>query len=1675
MPRSSSASRLGRAVASVIERLEGRQMLAGDAALVQSLPFTLEFNAPVSSFVVDKDGEGTGFTWVSVNKTNTEYQPALIDLDTSAGILKLTTTGSSANGGPNEGDNSLVNGVQTEFDATQGAFYITTRLIGPLSYISKPSQQGGIFFSPDQDNYVKVVAVSQPAGNFLQFVDESKSGSTWVHQLGSNSLVSIGSFATINTLDLYLTGDAGTGKLTAYYRINDGTLTKLSQELTLSGAAKSAIFTTTARAGLIAMTRNDLAPIQIPFDRFEIKPGSPLISSPVVMGFSPANASTNIATGALIVATVSQPNGAGVDASTLIGLNVKLYRTSDNAVVAANLTLGANNTIQLSPASALEAGTTYTFAITAGLKDSAGASVQAFSSSFTTAAAAVTAGPMLQVSAATIYFNDVTGGSASPTQKLTITNTGSAPLQLTSDGLQLIGTDASQFTLSGVPTLPATLAVGASLSLALAYNAPTGTAFGIHAASLQLTSNDVAQPIVNVALRGLATAGTGGALEPSLQRIFDLFQIPVNVGTADASSYLFPMPPAAGNDEVVMPKLVKAGAGPVTITPLVSFAVSSTPSVRVGTYSSGTGSSLSELFTTSSTDNQTVNPAAKGATTFDPGSAAFSIYASFPPFSNTDGSIRTVYSEDALNTWEPVAANRRKVRFYPMKNADGSVVPNTYLAAFEEYTSAYDQQDIVLVLRNVAAAPAGPEIGLENRDNGLTFSNRLVFSRIQNPNTTVPNVVHDTATLRVWNTGANALSINSISLSNTSAFSLGTNYSYPLSVAAQSYLDVPVKFVYSSVNSGSSIQNGTMTIGSNDSDEASVQISLSGLWQSHSEATPSGMPTEQSLKNMIAQFGYKTTILGTGQAIEGGGKVTSVGEEILSGYWTRSDISRPVVIKQLAAYHTQGNGAQVRWFSKGSSSTNLLFTNNGTDSQSILPHILNSSTAYAQGSFSTASVFGLKVDSESSDDSLNMQEQVGGGYGHHVRFWPARDQAGNVMSDTWIMAMDYNGINYDYNDNIYLISNMRPANPAAPTGLTAIGTTAGVSLDWADNTDTTLFAYNLYRSATSTGTYTKVSTSPVLSSDFVDSTGTAGVTYYYKVNAIDAWGGESALSASISGKRLTGSDTIAPSKPLGLTIAAQQLPAGLIIHWSSNTEADLAGYNVDRATSPSGTFTRLNLAGLLTTSAFTDTTVVAGVTYTYRVTAIDTSANESTPATISGTYIAPSANDSITLGATADTYVRDGSYAGINYGNDSLLYVKKDGTGSNREGYFKFDLTSLTGTVATAKLRVYGRLSDTDTGGVNVAVYDAAISTWTETGLTFANRPATGASLATGNVPSKTADWIEFDLTNWLIAQKAAGKTEVTLVIKALANNGGSLVSLNSRNASTSQPQLVVGLDTGSYTPPPVDTTAPAQPVGLSATQQAAPAGLIVDWSDNTDTDLAGYNVYRSTAAGGTFTLLNTTGLLSASTFTDTTVNSGQTFFYQVTALDTTGNESIAAAASGQFVATVATSVTLGATADTYVRDGSYAGINYGNDSLLYVKKDGTGSNREGYFKFDLTSLTGTVATAKLRVYGRLSDTVTGGVNVAVYDAANSTWTETGLTFANRPATGASLATGNVPSKTADWIEFDLTNWLIAQKAAGKTEVTLVIKALANNGGSLVSLNSRNASTSQPQLVVDLA
>lgn len=64
-----------------------------------------------------------------------------------------------------------------------------------------------------------------------------------------------------------------------------------------------------------------------------------------------------------------------------------------------------------------------------------------------------------------------------------------------------------------------------------------------------------------------------------------------------------------------------------------------------------------------------------------------------------------------------------------------------------------------------------------------------------------------------------------------------------------------------------------------------------------------------------------------------------------------------------------------------------------------------------------------------------------------------------------------------------------------------------------------------------------------------------------------------------------------------------------------------------------------------------------------------------------------------------------------------------------------------------------------------------------------------------------------------------------------------------------------------------------------------------LSWNASTSASITGYNVYRGTSASGPYSRINS-GLDASITYSDNAVQSGQTYYYATTAVDSTGAES---------------------------------------------------------------------------------------------------------------------------------------------------------------------------------------
>ena len=171
----------------------------------------------------------------------------------------------------------------------------------------------------------------------------------------------------------------------------------------------------------------------------------------------------------------------------------------------------------------------------------------------------------------------------------------------------------------------------------------------------------------------------------------------------------------------------------------------------------------------------------------------------------------------------------------------------------------------------------------------------------------------------------------------------------------------------------------------------------------------------------------------------------------------------------------------------------------------------------------------------------------------------------------------------------------------------------------------------------------------------------------------------------------------------------------------------------------------------------------------------------------------------------ADTFVRDD--AGANYGDRKWLEIGGLRTRSERWSFLKFD-TSAAAHVSSARLRLYGARSSKGLEDTWARVLSAS-SSWREHGLgsTFpayvwkggrwhldANRdPLDRVKLAT----DKTDRWYEWDVSAWVVRERAAGRHVVTLALVSEIHPSSTLsldavAFFHSREAETNPPELVL-------------------------------------------------------------------------------------------------------------------------------------------------------------------------------------------------------------------------------------------------------------------------------------------
>lgn len=467
--------------------------------------------------------------------------------------------------------------------------------------------------------------------------------------------------------------------------------------------------------------------------------------------------------------------------------------------------------------------------------------------------------------------------------------------------------------------------------------------------------------------------------------------------------------------------------------------------------------------------------------------------------------------------------------------------------------------------------------------------------------------------------------------------------------------------------------------------------------------------------------------------------------------------------------------------------------------------------------------------------------------------------------------------------------------PSAPSSLSVVDVPddGGEALDvsWSAPSEDDVAGYRLTMSTE--GSSDQVFELDALTTSYRVTGLSAGVVYRFTIVAYDEAGNTSASSGEGSGAPV---DQLAPATPSGVTAEdrADDEGSAIVVAWSPNTEADLAGYRVYRQQMPHGA---PEVVADTAEATFTDTNCIDGVDYGYSVVAYDTWGNASAPSAVmvarSFDWLPPLAVTSVLAmdvsadqgGAVAVWWLPSGSPDVIGHRVDCL-----DANG----------VVVASATETTSQYHVF-------TGLTNGAEYSFVVYAYDLVGNESAASPVAYATPADNLAPATPTDLSATDVApddGGVIALSWTPNAESDLAgyVVYVYDEGGTQLERSEVGFATSP--LFTGLSAGAVygfkvsaldvngNESPVsarvdsgaaDELAPAPVVASAADKPGDQGGLIVvQWPASASADVTGYRVYRDGAP-----IAEVSGLSYEDAVPDLVAHR-----YAVVAFDAAGNES---------------------------------------------------------------------------------------------------------------------------------------------------------------------------------------
>jgi hypothetical protein len=482
-----------------------------------------------------------------------------------------------------------------------------------------------------------------------------------------------------------------------------------------------------------------------------------------------------------------------------------------------------------------------------------------------------------------------------------------------------------------------------------------------------------------------------------------------------------------------------------------------------------------------------------------------------------------------------------------------------------------------------------------------------------------------------------------------------------------------------------------------------------------------------------------------------------------------------------------------------------------------------------------------------------------------------------------------------------------------------------------------------------------------------------------------------------------------------------------------------------------------------------------------------------------------------------DTYVNS-SNPTSNNGTAGTLRGKM-GASEVMQSYLKFAVTGLSGSLVSAKLRLYVSDASPDGGSLYLVSnnYNSSLTPWTESGLNWNNAPGiTGTPLSSVGAAT-VGQWMEFDVAPAIVgngtysfglknsvsdvvyyrSKENGAETAPQLVVQTTPSSAPSIASFGPDNGPEDTEVTIIGNNfigttsvTFNGTPATIfavdsNTKLRANVPGnattgrISVTNAHGSASYAKDFVVTATPEIIAFSP-SSGSAGDEITIAgsNFTGTTSVK-FNDQAasaihVDSDAQIRATIPLNAVPGAGKIAvtnSAGSATSAADFAINMllTFAPTHDTYVSSSSPA-TNYGTASTMRVKM-GSSEIFYAYLKFDVTGLSGAMISAKLRLYV-MNASENGG---SVYSVSNdylstaTPWMETGMNWTNAPSISGTPLSAVGAAADGKWVEFDVTSAITGNG-------TYSFGLMSNNSDAVYyGSKESSATTNDPQLVIQMA